>query len=170
MKSFLCFFLLLLITCQFPVAQEEAKKKQKEQEIIFGRVLNVKDGDSFEMVDDEDKFHQIRLEHVDCPEKKQAFGRKAQLYTFNFVFGKYITVRVSSRDRYKRKIAIVEVDGEILNNNIIRDGYGWHFKKYSKSQLHNDLEIEARKAKRGLWIDGKPKAPWEFRKRKPVVN
>lgn len=137
------------------------------QEIIEGRAINVKDGDSFTLVDDADKFHEIRLAHVDCPEKKQAFGRKAQLYTFNFVYGKRVTAYVQSIDRYHRKIAEIKVNGENLNEGIIRDGYAWHFKKYSKSQLHATAEIEARNKKRGLWIEPSAKAPWEFRRRKP---
>lgn len=137
------------------------------QETITGRVINVKDGDSFTLVDDNNKFHEIRLAHVDCPEKKQAFGRKAQLYTFNFTWGKIVTAKVQSTDRYYRKICEVEVDRQNLNESIIRDGYGWHFKKYSKSTLHSNLEINARNQKRGLWIEPTVKAPWEFRKRKP---
>lgn len=138
------------------------------QEVITGRVINVKDGDSFDLVDDNNKFHQIRLAHVDCPEKKQAFGRKAQLYTFNFTWGKYVTAYVQSTDRYRRKICEIEVDGNNLNQAIIRDGYAWHFKKYSTSELHSNLEIAAKKKKKGLWIEPAAKAPWEFRKRKPV--
>ena len=75
---------------------------------------------------------------------------------------------MESIDRYYRKICTVKVGGESLNEGIIRDGYAWHFKKYSKSTLHSNLEIEARNKKRGLWIEPTAKAPWEFRKRKPV--
>ena len=140
------------------------------QEKIIGRVINVKDGDSFQLLDDNNKIHEIRLAHVDCPEKKQAFGRTAQLYTFNFVFGKQVTANVESIDRYYRKISVIEVDGENLNENIIRDGYAWHFKKYSKSSVHSNLEITARNQKRGLWIEANAKAPWEFRRRKPKAS
>ena len=35
------------------------------QETIVGRVINVKDGDSFTLIDDNDKFHEIRLAHID---------------------------------------------------------------------------------------------------------
>ena len=151
-------FLFLLLSTNL-IAQEET---------IIGRVINVKDGDSFDLLDAENKIHKIRLAHVDCPEKKQAFGRNAQIYTFNFVFGKYVTAHVESIDRYYRKISAIEVDGKELNKSIIRDGYGWHFKRYSKSEAHATAELEARKKKRGLWIEENAKAPWEFRKRKTV--
>lgn len=138
------------------------------QETIIGRVINVKDGDSFTLVDDNNKFHEIRLAHVDCPEKKQAFGRKAQLYTFNFTFGKWVTAHVQSTDRYYRKICEVLVEGKNLNEGIVRNGLAWHFKKYSSSKVYNSLELLARDQKVGLWKDANAKAPWEFRKRKPT--
>lgn len=153
MKQFI-FLLLLLPTILF------------SQETIYGRVINVKDGDSFTLVDDNNKFHEIRLAHVDTPEKKQSFGRKAQLFTFNFVFGKYVTVHVESKDRYHRKIAQVITQQGNLNEEIVRNGLAWHFKKYSDSSLFDGLELLARDEKVGLWIDGNAKAPWDFRKRK----
>ena len=154
MKQFT--FLLLLLLPTILVSQST----------IYGRVINVKDGDSFTLVSDDNKFHEIRLAHIDCPEKKQAFGRKAQIFTFNFTFGKYVTAHVESTDRYHRKICQVLVNDENLNEAIIRNGLAWHFKKYSDSSLYNGLELLARDEKIGLWKDGAAKAPWEFRKRK----
>lgn len=163
---------LFLINCQQIPEQETPKPKQvkntEAKEIVTGRVINVKDGDSFTLVDSENKFHEIRLAHVDCPEKKQAFGRKAQLYTFNFTWGKQVTAYVESKDRYHRKICQILVDGNNLNEGIMKAGYAWHFKKYSKSSLFNSLELLARDQKVGLWADAQAKAPWEFRKRKPA--
>ena len=153
--------LLFLLFPTFLLAQAET---------ITGRVINVKDGDSFTLVDAKDKFHEIRLAHVDCPEKKQAFGRKAQLFTFNFTFGKAVTAYVESTDRYYRKICQVLVDGNNLNEAIVRNGLAWHFKKYSKSSLYNSLELLARDEQIGLWVDSEAKAPWEFRKRKPKAS
>jgi len=165
----LIYFLLLSLfasSCQETQAQQPTPKSDYI-EIVEGRVINVKDGDSFTIVDKDDKFHEIRLSHVDTPEKKQAFGRKAQLYTFNFTFGKIVTAYVESKDRYHRKISEVLVEGENLNEGIIRNGLAWHFKKYSKSNLYGNLELAARNKKAGLWIDTNAKPPWEFRKRKP---
>jgi len=158
MKRFTFLLFLLLPTLLF------------SQEKIIGRVINVKDGDSFQLLDDNNKIHEIRLAHVDCPEKKQAFGRTAQIFTFNFVFGKYVTAYVESSDRYHRKISRVEVEGQELNKALIRNGYAWHFKKYSKSEIHAKAEIAARQEKTGLWVDAAAKAPWEFRRRKPKAS
>jgi endonuclease YncB( thermonuclease family) len=47
---------------------------------------------------------------------------------------------------------------------MLEAGYAWHYKHYDNSKYYADLEKEARKAKRGLWADKKPQAPWTYRK------
>ncbi|CAG0912171.1 unnamed protein product, partial [Cyprideis torosa] len=42
--------------------------------------------------------------------------------------------------------------------------YAWHYRKYSKDPNLQALEDEARKAKRGLWADPDPVAPWDWRR------
>ena len=45
---------------------------------------------------------------------------------------------------------------------MIRAGLAWHFKKYSDSEILNNLEIEARNKKVGLWRDRTPKKPGKY--------
>ena len=41
----------------------------------------------------------------------------------------------------------------------------WHSVKYARADLAlADSDKEARAARRGLWVDPAPVAPWEFRK------
>ena len=119
-----------------------------------------------ELLDEDNEIHEIRLAHVDCPEKKQDFGTKAKIFSSNFCFGKIITAYQESKDRYGRKICIIKADGKELNLEIIKAGLGWHYVQYSDSEIHATAEQKARKAKRGIWSHKKPIAPWEFRKRK----
>jgi hypothetical protein len=49
---------------------------------------------------------------------------------------------------------------------MVEDGWAWHFKKYSKDQNLAKLEVIARSAKKGLWADPSPLAPWNYRARK----
>ncbi len=41
----------------------------------------------------------MRLNGIDCPEKRQGFGRLAWQLTSNLVFGKTVTMRDHGRDR-----------------------------------------------------------------------
>lgn len=53
---------------------------------------------------------------------------------------------------------------------MIEDGWAWHYKKYNDEARLAKLELSARKAKRGLWADANPLAPWDFRARKKRPN
>ena len=128
-----------------------------------GKVVGVIDGDSIRVMH-EDKAEQIRLIGVDCPERGQPFGTRAREYTSELVFGQDVTVYGDRRDRYGRRLAEVLLpDGRSLNQELIKAGLAWWFRKYSKDLRLGELEREARVAKRGLWVEPRPVPPWEWR-------
>lgn len=47
---------------------------------------------------------------------------------------------------------------------MIRTGYAWHYLKYDTNDAWNKLEREAKRAKRGLWIQPNAIPPWEWRR------
>jgi endonuclease YncB( thermonuclease family) len=51
----------------------------------------------------------------------------------------------------------------VVNAKLVEDGWAWHFKKYNSDERLAKLEETARTAKRGLWADEAPLAPWDFR-------
>ncbi len=57
-----------------------------------GRVVGVSDGDTITVLHN-GKGERIRLHGIDCPEKRQAFGKRAKQLTSNLVFGKTVTCR-----------------------------------------------------------------------------
>jgi hypothetical protein len=75
-------------------------------------------------------------------------------------------VKVRDIDRYRRTVAeIILPDGRNLNQEIVRAGLAWWYERYARREtVLQDLEQEARDAKRGLWSEPKPVAPWEWRK------
>ena len=132
---------------------------------LSAKVVGVKDGDTYVILIDKTQIT-IRLEHVDCPEKKQAYGQVAKQFGSNFCFGKMVKVLwKGSKDRNGRWIAEIYLLDKCLNKELVRNGLAWHFKKYSKSLVYSNLELEARKNKLGLWKDISPIAPWEWRKK-----
>ena len=131
-----------------------------------GKVIKIKDGDTIVILDSLGNQTTLRLAEVDCPESSQAFGNRAKQFTANEVGNKIITYKVDSQDRYGRSIAKVFYDGKYLSKEIIKNSFGWHYKKYSKSKKLSDLEVNARKLKIGLWADKKPIEPYMFRKMK----
>ncbi len=129
-----------------------------------GRVVGVSDGDTITVLHN-GKGERIRLHGIDCPEKRQAFGKRAKQFTSNLVFAKTVTVQVVDRDRYGRTVGVVLLpDGRSLNHELVRAGFAWMYRRYTNDQSLSDLEEEARVAQRGLWVDAEPVPPWEWRR------
>jgi micrococcal nuclease len=133
--------------------------------ILSGRVVSVIDGDDIEVLI-ENHAVRIRLAEVDCPEKGQPFFRNARRFTSSKCYNREVKVEVVEKDRYGRNVGKVTLpDGKSLNHELVRAGYAWWYKAYSKDLSLGLLEMRARLAKRGLWAAPGPEAPWEYRKR-----
>lgn len=130
---------------------------------ITGKVVAVADGDTITVLVGTEQY-KIRLDAIDCPEKKQPYGQQAKEHMSDFVFAKTVSVVISGKDRYERYIGTVTVDGLDVNRAMIRDGYAWHYRQYSKDATLDELEAAAREARIGLWKDAHPIAPWDYRK------
>ena len=133
-----------------------------------GRVVGVTDGDTIKVMHN-GRAEKIRLYGIDCPEKGQPFGTKAKQFTSQLVFGKEVTVKDYGLDniRYKRTLGeIVLHDGRVVNEELLRAGLAWWYRKYVPNRVDlAALEEGARTAKRGLWADPNPLPPWCWRKR-----
>jgi endonuclease YncB( thermonuclease family) len=138
------------------------------QLVFTAKVIRIMDGDTMEVLY---QYHpvKIRLAHIDCPEKRysQPFGNKAKQALSSLCFGQMVQVQGQKYDRYKRLIAVViNYNKQVINQEMIKQGMAWHFKKYSSDTLYAQLEITARKSKIGLWQEADAVAPWNWRKTK----
>lgn len=132
-------------------------------ETFQAKVVAVKDGDSIVVLRN-GKEIQVRLNGVDAPERDQAFGTRARKFTLASCYNSVVTVREVGLDKYGRTLAEVTLpDGRSFNQEIVRSGYAWWFRRYSDDEVLERLEEEARKAKRGLWAGENPLPPWEYR-------
>jgi micrococcal nuclease len=115
-------------------------------------------------------FHleRIRLNGIDCPEKGQAFGKRAKQAASDLAFGKEVTIQTHGHDKYKRTLAEVLLpDGMNLNQELVMQGWCWWYRKYAPGDtVLEGLENEAREARIGLWADPHQVPPWEWRKSK----
>ncbi len=154
LRPLFCLALWLLLACRAGA------------DSFTGKVVGVTDGDTISVLRDGEAV-KVRLAGIDCPEKKQAYGQRAKQFTADLAFGKAVTVSYSKRDRYGRILGEVALPGgKVLNQELVRAGYAWHYTRYSKDRTLAELEEAARKAERGLWQDPDPVPPWEFRKAK----
>lgn len=128
-----------------------------------GEVVGVMDGDTIEVMHRGEAVR-VRLDGIDCPEKKQAFGNRAKQFTSRLTFGKTVKVVDKGPDRYGRTLGeVILPDGSSLNQRLVSEGYAWWYQRYSDDEELKRLQQEARKAKKGLWADPKIIPPWIFR-------
>lgn len=139
-------------------------------ETIRGKVVAIADGDTITVLDAQRVQHKIRLAGIDAPEKKQAFGQRSKEHISALVFNRIVDVEAEKKDRYKRTVGKVMVDGQDVNLAMVVAGLAWHYKQYEREQsasdrlLYSRAERDSRQARRGLWRDTDPMAPWDWRK------
>lgn len=98
-------------------------------------------------------------------DEKHQIRQWARQFASEQIFGKEVSVDSTDTDRYGRTIGIVWYDGnKNLNEELLKAGYAWHYKRYDNQARWAALEAEARKAKLGLWVAPNAVAPWEWRK------
>jgi endonuclease YncB( thermonuclease family) len=101
---------------------------------------------------------------VGITEKRQAYGNRARRFVADLAFDQTVVVRETGRDRNGRLLGEVLLpDGRSLNQELVRAGYAWWFRRYSRDVRLARLEEEARQGRRGLWADRAPEPPWEYR-------
>lgn len=139
---------------------------------LRGRVVGVADGDTITVLGADNRQTRVRLQGIDAPESRQAFGQTSKQNLSDLVFDRQVIVEYEKNDRYGRTLGKVVASGRDVNLLQVKAGLAWHYKYYQDEQspvdrrLYADAETEARSARRGLWADPKPIPPWDFRRGK----
>lgn len=133
-----------------------------------GRVVAIIDGDTVGVMR-AGREVRIRLHGIDAPEKRQAYGRRAQDYLGEMIFKQTVRVVIRSKDRYGRSVADLYLGSKHVNQEMVRAGMAWWFRRYAPRDTElRELEERAREAGIGLWADADAIAPWNFRK--PAIS
>ncbi|WP_169976081.1 thermonuclease family protein [Campylobacter sp. RM16191] len=130
--------------------------------ILEGKVVKISDGDTIIVLDKSKTQHRVRLFGIDAPELKQDYGRKAKDHLTALVATKLVKVVYFSKDKYKRILGIVFLNGIDINAQMVKDGFAWAFVKYSNRYIKE--QDYAKENKIGLWSGKQIIAPWDFRK------
>jgi endonuclease YncB( thermonuclease family) len=132
-------------------------------------VVKVLDGDSLR-VERDGRLHELRLYGIDAPEHGQPHGDRARGFARHLLDGQVVAVAEKDVDRYGRIVALVTCRDVLVNRELVQQGFAWPYPRYCRSEpLCSELTVladEARAARRGLWADAEPVAPWEWKRRK----
>ena len=129
------------------------------------QVIQITDGDTIK-IDGE----KIRFSGIDTPELKQfcvkesiknSCGLKAKNILEDKI-GKFkVTCIKENKDQYNRTLAECFVNNKSLSSYLVRSGYAFAYRKYSKKFVAD--EDYARKNKIGMW-SMEFEFPWDFRR------
>jgi endonuclease YncB( thermonuclease family) len=93
----------------------------------------------------------VRLRWIDAPERGQRFGDEASGALSDLITGHIVTVHDYGADIHHRRLADVTLDdGRSVNRELVRLGWAWWFRKYTKDMTLCTFEAEARAYGRGL--------------------
>ena len=129
------------------------------------RVVGVADGDTLTALSSSRKQIKCRLYGIDAPEKKQAYGQASKASLAALSFGRSAVIDITGRDRYGRALCKVRVDGVDVSREQIARGMAWMYRRYTRDAGYSDAEMAAQAHGLGVWRDGDPVPPWDFRRR-----
>ena len=133
---------------------------------LAGRVVKADDGDTLSIVDADRQPHVVRLADIDAPETAQRFGTQSRQSLAALCAGKTAQVEDRGRDADGRSLGWVTCAGINANGEQVRRGMAWvNPHTASPTSALYALEGDARLARRGLWRDRRPVAPWVWRAR-----
>ena len=135
-------------------------------------VLEVFDGDSFNLKSASGQTIRIRLAGIDAPEKSQPYSAQSRMSLERLLQSGAITLEPIKKDQFDRWIAKVLVGNQDVGFTQIELGYAWFFTRYRRDlpeetqNLYAQAEGRAKSEKKGLWgWSGPIEPPWKFREK-----
>ena len=131
------------------------------------RVDAVHDGDTVTCLDEQGRPQKIRLLGIDAPEYGQDHGDAARRALAGKVASGRVRVEGDARDQYGRLLGTLWIDDRNLNHELVAEGWAWAFGGFVENDDLVSAEAAARRARRGLWADGRPIPPRQWRDSHP---
>ena len=134
---------------------------------IKAQELKVVDGDTIHL-----NGEKIRFTGIDTPELKQTCtkqgiknycGLSAKKILIDKIGNKTVECISEGKDQYKRTLAECFVNNESLSRHLVRSGYAFAYRKYSKKFIEDENYAKANNL--GMW-SMKFEYPWDYRKNK----
>ena len=127
--------------------------------------IKIIDGDTIHLNNEK-----IRFTGIDTPELKQTCnknneiiycGIQARQLLINKIGKNKVNCIKEGKDQYKRTLAECFVNDLSLSKFLVREGYAFAYRKYSKKFIEDEEYAKANKL--GLW-QTKFEFPWDYRK------
>ena len=132
---------------------------------VSSQELRVVDGDTIHL-----NGEKIRFTGIDTPELKQTCIKEGFIDPCGVTAKEILIVKIGDnkvecisegKDRYKRTLAECFVNDESLSSYLVRSGYAFAYRRYSKKFIPD--EDYAKDNKIGMW-SMKFQYPWDYRR------
>jgi micrococcal nuclease len=161
--------LLLLVSCQGKNSSVSNQVEVRVARVVSGQTLEV-----VGMAEQPNLISQVRLVGVDAPDLRQyPWGEQSKEFLEKLVGDLTKPVKlefdIEAKDKIGRTLAYVWKDNQLLNEQVIKQGYAL-FVERSPNQKHNQrlerAQQWARIMGKGIWNPEKPmrQTPAEFRR------
>jgi micrococcal nuclease len=135
-----------------------------EESSMLYRVSKVIDWDTVYIMKDGEEI-KLRLIWIDTPENttlrfwyKECYWDESSYYLNELLNWKEIEIEYDKsqgdKDKYGRHLVYIFYNGKNINNQLIREGYGFEYtynKEYKYSSLFKQSEIDAKNQWKGIW-------------------
>jgi len=140
------------------------------REIMRGKVMDVSDGNTIELLTDENELYKVELAGIDCPELKQPFGLEAKQLLEKSIKGNEVEAFIEGKNRWGVRQAIVMPNtGDDPRLKLLAEGLAWTSEKNPNPEFES-IRIDAQDHGKGLWKDQDPTPPWIFRRQQTMLT
>jgi micrococcal nuclease len=150
MIPYLRIFLMFLSFVLFSSHGLAKKNKANEIKKLSGVVQSCHDGDTCR-VKVKDQVLKIRFSGIDTPEKSQQYGPQAKEFTQGLLLNQKVDLECEGKS-YDRLTCTIFKNQVNINEEIVRAGWAWDSKKYSKRK-YESLMKQAQLEKKGMWVN-----------------
>ena len=152
--------IILITSCSI------GKRGFQLNEGVLYKVVRIVDGDTYVLEDDSGTKEKIRIIGADTPETKhpnkalEPFGNEATAFAQKYLTDKIVRLKFEKgkRDRFKRVLAHVYVNGIHFNKMLIDSGLAkssFYSPNYKFKNAFKKAEEIAKSKRLGMWSEGK---------------
>ena len=134
------------------------------------KIVNIIDGNTFEIIDPDKETVKVMLSEVDAPELAQEHGEEARQFSEKLLLKKKVTIQYKGKDIFGNKLAKITLkNGQDVGQILLENGWAM-VKERKKDNKLLTLQAKAKSSKAGVWITGNPTTPWAFRRQQTMMQ
>ena len=137
---------------------------------LQGKVVTVIDGNTLQILCQNDETHTVRLLGIDSPELSQEYGEESRKHLERIVLGRKVTVTFKGKDWRGNTLAVVLVNGKKDPRvELLDEGLAWTAEKNPTPDLEA-CRTRAQQKGVGLWKQSNPTPPWTYRRQQTMLQ